>query len=175
MATFAERMIGAARLNAATYEEVETDTGATVQAMLVVVLSSIAAGIGMAGAHGAGPIIGVTLAALVGWVVWAVLTYLIGTKMLPGPRTQADMGQLLRTTGFSASPGVLRVFGGIPGLGPVVVLVVSIWMLAAMVVAVRQALDYESTGRAVAVCVVGFLIHVGAIMLLGFALGGPGR
>ena len=111
------------------------------------------------------------IASLVGWFLWAGVTYLVGTRLLPGPQTQADFGQLLRTLGFSASPGVFQIFGIIPVIGAVIGLAASLWQLAAMVVAVRQALDYESTGRAVLVCVVGFLIYVAIGIILGSLLG----
>ena len=165
MASFSERMIGAAKLDVQTYEEVEADTTAMGQSMGVVVLSSVAAGIG-SGAGIVGLVVG-SLAAMIGWFVWAFVTYLIGTKMLPEPQTEADVGQLLRTTGFSASPGLLRAFGVIPGLGMLAVGVANIWMLASMVVAVRQALDYKSTGRAVGVCLIGWLALVVITMVLG--------
>ncbi len=163
MASFSERLMGAARLDVNTYEEVEADTTATGQALIVVVLSSLAAGIGMIGDVGIVGILGVTVSALIGWFIWAGLTFLIGTKMLPEPQTQSDMGELLRTIGFASSPGLLRVLGILPLLGGLVSLVASIWMLVAMVVAVRQALDYKSTGRAVAVCLIGFVVYMVAI------------
>jgi len=159
MSSFSQRIIGAAKLDAAIYEEVEADSGALGQAMAVVVLSSLAAGIGSIYYAGfwSGLLLG-TLAALMGWVVWAFMTWFIGTKLLPEPQTEADMGQLLRTIGFAAAPGILRVFGIIPGIGGLIVLACSLWMLAAMVVGVRQALDYQSTWRAVGVCVIGWVV-----------------
>ncbi len=160
MATFGERLIGAARLDAETYEEVEHDQTATGQAAGVVVFSSVAAGIGNWEQLGLLGVVGGSIGSVIGWCVWAFVTYVIGTKILPGPKTEADMGQMLRTLGFSSSPGLLRVFGIIPMLGIFVQVVTSIWMLAAMVVAVRQALDYESTGRAIGVCAIGFLAYL---------------
>ncbi len=154
MASLTERMIGAARLDAHTYEEVEADPSTIGQAMWVVVISSIAAGIGSREGM-MGLIVG-SLAALAGWFVWAFVTYYLGTKVLPEPQTEADIGQLLRTTGFAASPGVLRVLGIVPVLGIIPVAIANIWMLASMVVAVRQALDYTSTLRAVGVCLIGW-------------------
>ncbi len=105
------------------------------------------------------------MGALIGWFIWAFLVYIIGTKVLPEPQTRSDLGELLRTTGFSASPGLLRVLGAIPLLGGLVMLAVSVWMLVAMIIAVRQALDYQSTGRAVGVCLIGWFIFV-VIMLM---------
>ncbi len=173
MNIFTDRMIRAAKFDVNLYEEVEADKGAMRQAMGVVVLSSLAAGVGSIGTLGLGGILIGTLAALVGWYIWAWLTYFIGTRFLPEPQTEADLGQLLRTTGFSSSPGLIRVLGVIPGLGTVVVAVAAIWMLVAMVIAVRQALDYTSTLRAVGVCGIGWIIQTVILLLLFALLGGP--
>jgi hypothetical protein len=173
MASLTERMLGAAKLDAATYEEVEADATATSQAMLVVVLANLAAGVGVLRMVGIGGLLVTTLASLIGWFVWAFVTYFVGTRFLPGSKTQADVGQLLRTIGFSATPGLIRVLGIIPGLGQLVSLVASLWMLVAMVVAVRQALDYESTGRAVAVCAIGLAFNLAALFVLSKLLGVP--
>ena len=172
MTNFKDRIILAAKLNAALYEEVEADKGAMRQAMGVVVLSSIAAGVGSIGTGGGGGMLAGMIAALVGWYIWAYLTYFIGTKFLPEPQTKANLGELLRTTGFSSSPGLIRVFGIIPGLAGVVFSVASIWMLVAMVIAVRQALDYKSTLRAVGVCAIGWIIQTLILVLLFSVLGG---
>ena len=168
MSPFHERLVRALKLDASVYEEVEGDEEALGQAMAVVVASSLAAGVGTGGEGGL-VVVGIgTLAALFGWVMWALITWLIGTKLLPGPKTEADVGQLLRTTGFSAAPGLLRVLGMIEGLRGPAFLVAAVWMLAAMVVAVRSALDYESNGRAIAVCVVGFIVQAAILLLLVF-------
>jgi hypothetical protein len=160
MASFTERMIGAAKLNVGIYEEVEADVTATGQAMTVVIVSSLAGGIGTSWRGGvSGLIIGI-LGALIGWFLWAFITYLIGTKLLPETQTKSNIGELLRTTGFASSPGIIRVAGVIPLLGGIVMVAVSIWMLITMVIAVRQALDYRSTGRAVGVCLLGWLAYL---------------
>lgn len=160
MNRFTDRVIRAARLDVRVYEEVEADTGALGQAMATVVLSSIAAGSVSIGSVGiSGVFIGI-VATLFGWLVWAYLTYVIGTKLLPEPQTRSDPGELLRTIGFSSSPGLIRVFGIIPGLSKPVFIIASVWMLVAMVIAVRQALDYKSTLRAVGVCAVGWIIQI---------------
>lgn len=172
MTNFKDRIILSAMLNATLYEEVEADKGAMLQAMGVVVLSSIAAGVGSIGAGGFGGILIGMIASLGGWYIWAYLTYFIGTKILPEPQTKAELGELLRTIGFSSSPGLIRVFGIIPGLGGVVFSVASIWMLVAMVIAVRQALDYKSTLRAVGVCAIGWIIQSLILVLLFSVLGG---
>ena len=126
MAGFQNRMIRAARLDVSLYEEVEADKGALGQAMAVVVLSSIAAGLGSSAMGGVIGILTGTIASLIGWYIWAYLTYFIGAKVIPEPQTKADHRELLRTIGFSSAPGLIRVFGLIPGLAGIVFLVASI-------------------------------------------------
>jgi hypothetical protein len=175
MAGLQNRILRAAKLDVHLYEEVEADKSAMRQAMGVVVLSSVAAGIGSIGmgATGPGSILMGIIAALGSWYIWAYLTYFIGTKLLPEKQTQADYGELLRTIGFSSSPGLIRVLGVIPGLGELVFMAASIWMLVAMVIAVRQALDYNSTWRAAGVCAIGWVIQTIIVMVL-FSLFGGG-
>lgn len=175
MTSFTNRIIRAARLDVNLYEEVEADKGALGQAMGVVVLSSIAAGVGSIEKVGFGGILIGTIAALIGWYIWAYLTYFIGTRLLPEPQTKADHGELLRTIGFSSSPGLIRVLGIIPGLAEIVFLIASIWMLIAMIIAVRQALDYKSTFRAVGVCAIGWIIQMVILMLLFSIFAGSGK
>lgn len=175
MAIFIDRIIRAAKLDIHLYEEVETDKGAMGQAMSVVIISSIAAGIGNIERGGLGGILTGTIVALIGWYIWAYLTYFIGTKFLPEPQTEANPGELLRTIGFSSSPGLIRVLGIIPGLAGVLFLVASIWMLMAMVIAVRQALDYRSTWRAIGVCVIGWIIQSLILVLLFTIFGGGAK
>ena len=159
MASLVDRMIRASKLDASLYEEVEADKGSMGQAVSVVVLSSVAAGIGAIGILGIEGIIFTIVGALVGWFIWAFLTFIIGTKLLPEPETKTDMGEMLRTIGFSSSPGVLRILAIIPLVGPIISFAVGIWMLVAMIIAVRQALDYKSTWRAVGVCLIGFVVY----------------
>jgi hypothetical protein len=153
-------MLRAALLDADLYEEVEADRGATGQALLVVLISAVAAGIGSFHNSGAAGILWSSAAALLGWYVWAYVTYFIGTRLLPTHETVADHGELLRTIGFSSAPGVLRILALIPPIAGAVFMVSTVWMMVAMVVAVRQALDYRGTGRAIAVCAIGFPIYV---------------
>lgn len=173
MNIYVDRMLRAAKLDPALYEEVEADQTAMGQAMGVVMLSSLAAGIGSA-YQGGGPgfILGILLA-LVGWFIWAYLTFIIGTKLLPTDQTRADYGELLRTIGFSSSPGIIRIVGVIPGLTGIVFFIAGLWMLVAMVIAVRQALDYESTLRAVGVCMIGWVIQIAFMGLVFLFFGKP--
>ena len=175
MAGFKDRIFRAAKLDVSLYEEVEADKGALGQSMGVVVLSSVAAGLASISTAGFGGILVGTITALIGWFVWAYLTYFIGTKLLAEPQTKADPGELLRTIGFSSSPGLIRVLGIIPGLRWIVFLIGGIWMLVAMVIAVRQALDYRSTARALGVCIIGWIIQAVILALLFSVFGGSGR
>jgi hypothetical protein len=175
MASFKDRIIRAAKLDVTLYEEVEADRGALGQSMGVVVLSSVAAGLASLSKAGFGGILIGTITALIGWYVWAYITYFIGTKLLAEPQTKADPGQLLRTIGFSSSPGLIRVLGIIPGLRWIIFLIGGIWMLVAMVIAVRQALDYQSTARALGVCIIGWIIQAAILVLLFSIFGGSGR
>ena len=172
MQIYLDRIVRAAKLDANLYEEVEADKGAMSQAMGVVVLSSVAAGIGSIGPIGTKGVVIAAITALVAWYVWAYITYFVGVKILPEPQTKADHGELLRTIGFSSSPGLLRILAIIPGIGGIIFMIASVWMLVAMVIAVRQALDYQSTLRAVGVCMIGWVIQVIILMILFTVLGG---
>jgi hypothetical protein len=164
MATLGERMLGAARLDTATYEDVEQDRAATTQALIVVVLTSLAAGLGFGVSLRA--VLINTVAAIVLWAIWAALVFWIGTRLLPETQTRGDWGEVARTVGFAQSPGVLRVLGVIPILGDFIRAIADVWVLIATVVAVRQALDYSSLGRAVGVCLVGWGIQIVVFAIL---------
>jgi len=167
MSTLANRVLGSVWLNANSYEEVEADTHANRQAVGIVILSSVAAAVGTR-TTSVGSIASLVVVALASWIIWVLLTLFIGTQLLPGNATRADFGQLLRTTGFSAAPGILRVLGILPVVGWAIFLAATIWMLFSFVVAVRQALDYSSTGGALGVCILGWLIH--AVLFFGFVI-----
>jgi hypothetical protein len=171
--TFLHRLIGAGALRAATYEEVEGDRRATGQAVAVVLLSSAAAGLGARG-FGASSAVDVAFygaIALITWVTWAVVVYEIGARILPEANTRADVGELLRTTGFASAPGLLRIVGVLPGMTIPSFALAALWMLLAMIIAVRQALDYTSTRRAIVVCGVGWVLAMTLALLFGFFFG----
>ena len=169
---FVNRIIRACKLETNLYEEVEADKSATLQAALVVVLSSLAAGVG-ALSLGASNFLMVPILSLVSWYIWAYLIYFIGVKLFPEPNTKADHGELLRTIGFSSAPGLIRVFGFTPELMTITFVGGGIWMLVAMIIAVRQALDYESTWRAIGVVVIGFLVQA-IVLIMIIRIFGPG-
>lgn len=170
--TLTQRLIGAAALDTAIYEEVEADPAATGQALFVVVLSSVCAGIGAGGLEGRGTvtnIVFISCIAIIAWAAWALVTFEIGRRLLPEPQTRVDVGELLRTTGFASTPGIIRIVGIIPSAAIPAFAISSIWMLFAMIVAVRQALDYTSTARAVAVCVLGWVLALAIAVTMGLA------
>jgi hypothetical protein len=158
--TVAERVAGVLKLDPSVFEEIEADATANGQAFGVVVLASLAAGLGGGLLNGPSAIFRETLGAVVGWVMWAGVTYVLGARLMPEPNTRTDMGELLRVIGFSYAPSFFAIFAAIPVVGWVVRSVVAFWLLAATVLAVRQALDYRSTLRAFAVVLIGWLIFV---------------
>ena len=163
------RLIGALTLDPMVFEDVEADWDATLQAGFTVVLSSISAAVGAQGfGRDLSGMLPFTVLMLIAWAAWALLTFEVGTRLLPGARTHADVGELLRTIGFAATPGLLLALGALPGAAAPIFVVATLWMLAAMIVAVRQALDYTSTLRAVAVCVFGWLLAVALVFGVGF-------
>ena len=156
-------------LRSDTYEDVEHDRGATLQALLVVILVSVAGGIGSLFREdtsvGDALILGVVLG-IVSWAVWALATWIIGSTILKTADTEADWGQLARGTGFAQTPGILTVLVFLPTIGPIIFVVARIWQLVAMLIAVRQCLDYTSTWRAffvVLIAAIPWLIIVGIV------------
>ena len=162
---FFNRVFWAIKIDIDLYEEVEADKTATVQAGIVVVLSSLAAGVGAI--HlGASNLLLAPLLSLVSWYVWAYIIYIVGVKMFPDPQTKSNHGELLRTIGFSSAPGLIRVFGVTPDLMTVTFIGSAFWMLACMVVAVKSALDYDSMWKALGVVIVAWLFQAFFLFLV---------
>ena len=170
---YIRRLAGAMVLDSATYEDVEADSRATAWACLTVVIAAVGEGVALRHAGGLANVAIMSAVALMGWAAWALLTFEVGARLLPGARTHSDVGELLRTLGFAAAPGVVAYLSLVPGLTLPVLLVSRAWMLLAMIVAVRQALDYTSTWRAIAVCLVGWLLTTAIILGLGLVGGTP--
>ncbi len=155
---FINRIYRAIKIDPELYEEVEHDKSATLQAAAVVILSSLAAGVG-AMHIGASNFLWGPAMSLVNWFIWASFIFIVGTKILPDKQTKSNVGELLRTIGFASAPGMIRVFGLTPELMTVTFIGAQFWILACMVVAVRQALDYKSLLKAFAVVFLsGFII-----------------
>ncbi len=169
-----ERMIRAARLEVDLYEEVEANPNLTQEAILVVVVVTLANLLGRLiqalftpASFGGAIITGVW--ALIGFFIWAWIAYFVGTRLFGGT---ADYGELIRTLGYAYTPNILGVFAFIPCLGAIVGLIGSIWALVAMVVAIRQALDFDTT-RAIFTVIVGFFVYLFGLMLLAMLVGIP--
>lgn len=167
------RSIGFLRLDDATYEEVEHDTNGTAQAAVIVVVTSIAAGIGGLGEGGRG-FVAALVVGIISWFITSYAIYFIGTRLLPSSTTQADVGQLLRVVGFASVAGVVNVIGFIPVLGPLLAFVAGIWGIVMTVKGVRHALEM-SMGRAIVTSIAGWLAAgiIGAIIfaILGVDVG----
>lgn len=176
MDTFLRRVAGALMLDAGIYEDVEADGGAMLQSMLVVVLASLAAGLGATGLYDTPATLrvfaGGSVLALITWLSWAMLTMQIGSRILPTRRTDVTLGQMLRTLGFAAAPGLIQAFAVFPYMQRPIFGLATVWTLAASVIAVRHALDYESNWRALAVCVIAWAVALGIAIVLGM-LSGP--
>ena len=155
--SFGERLVGAIKLDATVYEEVEHTPDAMGQAAGVVALAVVARSLGMPDESGlaSGLIFG-----FIGWLFGTAVIWLVGVQIL---KHTSDFQELLRTLGFASAPQVLYVLGILP-LGPLLsllLLAVAVLGLFAWVIAVRQALDV-TTGRSVVICLLaqipGFIL-----------------
>ena len=168
---FLERVFRAIKIDIELYEEVEKDKSATVQAGLVVILSSLAAGVG-ALQMGTSNFLMAPILSLLSWYVWAYVIYFVGVKLFGDPNTKSNHGELLRTIGFSSAPGLIRIFGITPELMTVTFIGSAFWMLACMVVAVKSALDYESLWKSLGVVIVAWLFQAFFLFLVIILFGG---
>ena len=168
MADLQGRMIGAMQADVKTFTEIEGDPSAMGQAITVIVIAGVASLIGNFFRAGViGGVMGL-IASLLGYGLFSLLVFLIGTKMMPEPATKADFNEVFRVVGFAASPGVFNVLAIIPFIGPLISFLVAIWSLVIGVIAVREVLDYTNTGRAIVVCLIAVVVCwvVLAIVLL---------
>ena len=164
--SFLKRIFRAIKIDPELYEEVEHDKSATLQAATVVILSSLAAGVGAISMGASNFFLGPTLS-LVNWFIWAFFIFLVGTKLFPDKQTKSNVGELLRTIGFASAPGIIRVLGLTPELMLVSFVGAQFWILACMVVAVRQALDYKSLWKAFGVVFLsGFIISLVSVLII---------
>ena len=159
-----QRLQKAIMLDVSFYEEVENDKKFTDQAMMTVVLVSIVQGLMIAGFAPIALVQGI-LGCLLRFIIWAFFIAFVGTRILPEPETKSNTGELIRTLGFAYAPGLLVIFKVLPFISSFVDPIVVILQLAAMTIAVRQALDFNSTVRAVGVCIVAFLLMIVALTL----------
>lgn len=172
MGAFVYRILGALVLDPSVYEYVESKRSSTLAAMVVVIASSLAAGIGAAGL--AGPTFTnlalIAALALATWLAWAGLILYVGGLVMPERQTRVDYGELVRTTGFAAAPGLFQLFALFTTIAVPVFILSWLWMLATMVVAVRQALDFQGTWRAFVVCLVTLSVVLATTVAIAVAL-----
>ena len=166
MARLFSRMIRAAKLDPELYEEVEADESPFSDALIIVALSGVATMAGLTGRLNLGELISDLVLGILAWAGWSALAFLVGTRICPEPQTKADWGELLRTTGFATTPAMLSILGIFPVFAGLITIMASVWILLAFGVAVRQALDYRSTSRAIAVCFVGWVVYTGMLFSL---------
>ena len=172
-ASYADRLVGALRLDARTYREVEQDANANGQAALTIVLAALAAGIGsIVGRDWLQDTIGVVLSSVLQWVIFSFVAYFVGTSLFSTGQTSVTPGQVLRTIGFAHAPKLLLVLGIIPVLGWIVGLVVFFWFLAAAITALREAFEFD-TGRAIGTGLVALVVIliVDIVLSLVFGIG----
>lgn len=165
MAIFFSRFIGALALDPSAFEDIERDRHADLESMLVLLMACAAGGVGAIGAgdtSGGGFVIGAVMV-LGAWLVWAGLIGAIGTTILADTQTRSDVHELLRVLGYATAPGVFLSLAAMRTAAPLLIVVVSAWIVAAAVLGVRQALDYRSTARAAVVCAAAFVIAAGAM------------
>ena len=160
MASLSQRMIGAMQADVKTFSEIEADPTAMGQAITVIVLAGVASLVG--NIFRAGPFIGAMhlVISIVGYAIWSLMVVLIGVKLMPEPTTKADFSEAFRVIGFTAAPGIFNVLAIIPFIGPLISLLIGIWMLVIGVIAVREVLDYSNTGRAIIVCLIAFVVYM---------------
>lgn len=166
MADLTGRMIGAMQADVKTFTEIEADQSAMGQAITVIVIAGVAALIGNIFRSGIAAGVFGLVGSLLGYALFSLMVFLIGTKVMPEPATKADFNETFRVVGFAAAPGVFYVLAIVPYLGPLISLLVGLWSLVIAVVAVREVLDYSNTGRAIIVCLIAGVICIVVWMLV---------
>jgi hypothetical protein len=164
--TFGDRVVGAMKLDATAFEDVERDSTAVGQAVGVIVLAAVAAGIGNIYWGGLSGIVSGTLMSILSFLIWSLIVWVVGTKLMPEPATKADFPETFRVLGFAAAPGLAAVITIIPLLGWLLMFLIWLWQIAAMVVAVRTVLDFSTTGKAIVVVLIGFVVNLIVTFLL---------
>jgi len=155
---FLKRIFRAVKIDPDVFNEVQKDKKATLSAAIVVILSSTAAGIG-ATSLGSSNFILAPLFSLISWFVWAYIVYFVGVKLFPDPRTKTTQFALLRAIGFSSAPGMIRIFGFNESLMTVTFVGSAFWMLACMIVAVRETLNFRSLWKALGVVIIAWFVQ----------------
>jgi len=162
--TFGQRVVGALKLDANTFEDIERDPTAMGQAVGIIALAALASSLGNIWTGSIFAMVLAVVASLLGYLLWAVVVWLVGTRVMPEPQTHADFPEAFRVVAFAAAPGLLGVVSIIPFLGWILMLllvpIIWIWSMIAMVVAVKAVLDYTDTFKAIVVVIIGFVAYL---------------
>ncbi|MDA8175383.1 MAG: YIP1 family protein [Nitrospiraceae bacterium] len=170
MPVILNRALRAAALDPYVYDELSPRGQAMGQAVAIIILSGVAAGIGDARSGGIAAFLIGTVAALAGWFLWTLVAYFAGTRMFPGRRTTSGYVRMLTFAGFASAPGLIRVLELLPGLRAPVFLAAAVWMIAATIIGIKQSLRYSSTLKAAGICITAWLVQVGATGAVIYAL-----
>lgn len=170
-----ERVVRAVTFDIKFFKQAESDISLTQEALIVVVLSSVLAAIGSFGDKADSLVgwIGYAIVSIIwgvlGYYLWAWVTQLVGVNFFKGT---ADVGELQRTLGYAWAPRALGLFGFIWVLGPILGAVGVLWSLAVGVVAVREALNID-TSKALLTAAIGWVIVaiIGGVLGMIFGLG----
>jgi hypothetical protein len=176
--SYGDRLRGALMLDPRTYRDVEQDVDANGQAALTVVLAALSSGIGVIlGQDWLQDTVGVVISSILQWVVFSFVAYWVGASLFSTGQTSVTPGQVLRTIGFAQAPKLLLIVSVVPLLGWIVGLIVFFWFLAAAILALREAFEFD-TGRAIGTGLVAVVaiaivdIVLSAIFGIGSALFG---
>ncbi|MGD2176484.1 MAG: YIP1 family protein [Anaerolineae bacterium] len=178
MDTLFNRVVRAAMLDVEFFKQAESDISLNQEALIVVILVSLAGGIGgfIGGLTGGGfgsALLALIVALIIGvlnYYIWAYVTYFVGTQLF---KADVDPGELLRVLGYASGPQVLSILRFIPCIGALISLAGSIWALVAGFIGTREALDLDTTKTLVTV-VIGWVIVtvIGLIVLSILGVGG---
>ena len=161
---FLNRIYRSIKIDPDLYDEVQKDKKATLSAAIVVVISSLAAGVGAKQLGMGGSFILAPILSLLSWFIWAYIIYFVGVKCFPDPKTKTTHAALLRAIGFSSAPGIIRCLGLSPDLMIVTFVGSALWMLACMVVAIKQTLNFKSLWKALGVVVMSWFVQAFVLM-----------
>lgn len=151
-----ERLQGVFRFDPAIYREIQGDTNAIPQAVAVVIVTSVLAGLGQSTL----PMIFLwTALAMLQWGVITALIWGVGRLAVEG---EADYARLLRCTGFAYAWFALLVGSSLPVIGPLFAWAGVLLSLASLVVATREVLATDTT-RALVICVIALGLPVTAL------------
>lgn len=172
-ASYADRIRGVLMLDARTFRDVEQDTDANGQAALTVVLAALATGLtAILGRDIVQDSLGLLISSILQWIVFSLVAYFVGTMFFATPQTSVTPGQVLRTIGFAQAPKFFAILGIIPLLGWLVGLVVFVWFLAAAIMALKEAFEFD-TGKAIGTGIVALIgiIIVDIVLAVVFGIG----